>query len=698
MNALARFVAERGQLAWAIVLGMALLAGSLAAILVEQRQHQERYSLLETDVERLSIEIMAQTLNGNVMGALGLVGMIDREIKRESRGELTGKAVGERVVAGKSKAVTVSDINIATMESLGRSFDTEGAFLVTAEGLIGSAWYSNGKPSFGSNVRFRPYYQMALQGVQNVYAAVGTGQGERMLYFSAPVYAENTNATDVIGAVVARVGLHKVDHLLRENADVALLLSPQKLVFASSRPDWVAMIAGQASPEQLKAIREIRQFGDLFDSKAPISLPIDAIPGLRDLNGKPYALTTAKVDWHDPLGDWTLVMMEDLSRSVPVSARWYIGLVVAALILVMGGLLLRMWQGQHAQFLASDEVARYAHVRQQEGERKAQLAAAGVQMQQAQSLESLLHAYFVSARELVGALQGACYGVDPAVRGQLALVASYACKQALPETLAFGEGLLGQCAVDRRVIVVETDTEHFADIRSGLGEAAPAAMLLAPVQRNEVLLGVIEIALLRKPSAGDREQFDALTSLLAMNIEIVRRSQDTERQLSEIRVADRLQTERLSFQQTLVDTIPYPVFFKDADARFVGFNRAYEDTFGVRREDLIGKRVLDLEYLPEGDRIAYQAEDEATIASAGKVRHEMKIPFADGKIHDTLYFVSGFRQEDGRPGGLVGTFIDISELRQAEEELQRLRREHGAGLDQAAAGVQSGGIAPGDHS
>jgi two-component system sensor histidine kinase/response regulator len=30
--------------------------------------------------------------------------------------------------------------------------------------------------------------------------------------------------------------------------------------------------------------------------------------------------------------------------------------------------------------------------------------------------------------------------------------------------------------------------------------------------------------------------------------------------------------------------------------------------------DLIGKRVLDLEYLPEADRLSYQAEDEATIA------------------------------------------------------------------------------------
>ncbi|MBF0613653.1 MAG: PAS domain S-box protein [Magnetococcales bacterium] len=126
-----------------------------------------------------------------------------------------------------------------------------------------------------------------------------------------------------------------------------------------------------------------------------------------------------------------------------------------------------------------------------------------------------------------------------------------------------------------------------------------------------------------------------------------------------------------AFQQALIDTIPYPVFYKGADTRFLGFNRAYEETFAVHRQDLIGKRVLDLEYLPEADRIAYQNEDEMVIHQATSVQREMPIPFADGKMHDTLYFVSGFRRADGTPGGLVGTFIDVSD-RKKVEDLERL--------------------------
>jgi signal transduction histidine kinase/DNA-binding response OmpR family regulator/HPt (histidine-containing phosphotransfer) domain-containing protein len=61
------------------------------------------------------------------------------------------------------------------------------------------------------------------------------------------------------------------------------------------------------------------------------------------------------------------------------------------------------------------------------------------------------------------------------------------------------------------------------------------------------------------------------------------------------------------------------------------------------------------------------------IADASSVEKEMSIPFADGKMHDTLYYVSGFRKADGSPGGLVGTFVDVSD-RKKVEEIERFNR------------------------
>lgn len=133
--------------------------------------------------------------------------------------------------------------------------------------------------------------------------------------------------------------------------------------------------------------------------------------------------------------------------------------------------------------------------------------------------------------------------------------------------------------------------------------------------------------------------------------------------------------DQLKFTSVLIDIIPYPIFYKGADTRFIGFNKAYEDIFKIKRADLIGKRVLDLEYLPTEDRINYQKEDEDVIQNSSELQKEMPIPFADGKIHDTLYWIKGFKKNDDTPGGLIGTFIDISSQKEIERLLKDVQSE-----------------------
>ncbi|HEX8986685.1 MAG TPA: PAS domain S-box protein [Rhodocyclaceae bacterium] len=133
--------------------------------------------------------------------------------------------------------------------------------------------------------------------------------------------------------------------------------------------------------------------------------------------------------------------------------------------------------------------------------------------------------------------------------------------------------------------------------------------------------------------------------------------------------------------QALLNTIPNPIFYKGPDTRFLGCNRAYEEAFGISRHQFIGRRVLDLDYLPEADRLAYQAEDEGVIASAGCVAREVRMRLADGDEHDTLYSVTGFRNPDGTPGGLVGLIVDITPLKRAEREAHQAR----AAAESAAA-------------
>ena len=125
---------------------------------------------------------------------------------------------------------------------------------------------------------------------------------------------------------------------------------------------------------------------------------------------------------------------------------------------------------------------------------------------------------------------------------------------------------------------------------------------------------------------------------------------------------------QITLMQALIDTIPNPIFYKDAFTCFLGCNLAYESVFAVSRQSFIGKRVLDLDYLPETERLAYQAEDEAVVAAGSRVSREVDMVFADAETHHTLYSVTGFRNPDGTPGGLVGVIVDITPLKVAERQ------------------------------
>jgi len=128
---------------------------------------------------------------------------------------------------------------------------------------------------------------------------------------------------------------------------------------------------------------------------------------------------------------------------------------------------------------------------------------------------------------------------------------------------------------------------------------------------------------------------------------------------------------RVSFQKALIDTIPYPIFIKDADARFVGCNRAYEQAFATTSQYLEGKTVVDLHYIDPAAAAHFHKEDVEVIRDRSRRTYELPITFADGKTHVTLYSVDGFCHADGCSGGLIGLLVDITDRKAAEEELRR---------------------------
>jgi two-component system sensor histidine kinase/response regulator len=130
--------------------------------------------------------------------------------------------------------------------------------------------------------------------------------------------------------------------------------------------------------------------------------------------------------------------------------------------------------------------------------------------------------------------------------------------------------------------------------------------------------------------------------------------------------------DKVEFQERLMDAIPTPLFVKDAEGRTEGMNRAYEDAYGVQRADWIGKSLLEAEGAAENEaQRALHLQEQMRIITTGERVHSVReTRWTDGFIHHELYWGQGIRKADGKPAGMVGVILDVSNTVYANIELQ----------------------------
>ncbi|TLM62362.1 MAG: PAS domain S-box protein [Deltaproteobacteria bacterium] len=138
--------------------------------------------------------------------------------------------------------------------------------------------------------------------------------------------------------------------------------------------------------------------------------------------------------------------------------------------------------------------------------------------------------------------------------------------------------------------------------------------------------------------------------------------------------------DQLLFLQNLIDAIPGPIFYKDAAFRYLGCNRTFEEYIGQSREQLIGKTVFDI--APPELAQVYQRADQELWDAGGEQTYEASVRYADGSVHEVVFYKSVFHDAAGQPAGILGVFLDITARKRAEQALQLALAEARAAREQ----------------
>ena len=143
--------------------------------------------------------------------------------------------------------------------------------------------------------------------------------------------------------------------------------------------------------------------------------------------------------------------------------------------------------------------------------------------------------------------------------------------------------------------------------------------------------------------------------------------------------------ERAKFLQKLIDTIPGPIFYKDVNGVYKGFNEFFcKEILGIPCEKAINHTLVELaEQIPPELAEIYHEHDMELIKKRGKQVYETKVRCADGKDKEFRFYKATYNDRDGNVAGLIGSMLDISDLKAKEKELREEKEKTGECLDAA---------------
>jgi len=141
------------------------------------------------------------------------------------------------------------------------------------------------------------------------------------------------------------------------------------------------------------------------------------------------------------------------------------------------------------------------------------------------------------------------------------------------------------------------------------------------------------------------------------------------------------------FLQTVMDTIPNPLFYKDGRGHFRHVNNAFEQLLGHGRREVLGRTPSDL--VPPEVAADWMERSEALLAGggAGVHRFDTWVRTRGGARRDVVVQEGLVADSSGKHLGLVGVLTDVTELKRIENDLREAWATYRNIFDNAVDGI-----------
>jgi two-component system, sensor histidine kinase and response regulator len=286
--------------------------------------------------------------------------------------------------------------------------------------------------------------------------------------------------------------------------------------------------------------------------------------------------------------------------------------------------------------------------------------------------------------------------------GRLRRIAAYGLAEAAAsaESFRLGEGLVGQCAQERKPIMLSQLPPDYLRVASGLGGAAPAQAVASPLLSKDNLLGVLELATFRSFNSQEQALLAELLPVVAMSLEILQRNLRTQELLGQTQEQARAleeQTEELTQSQEellaqqrelttqreqlkvseersrlILESSAEGIFGTDTEGRITFVNPAVCRMLGFSAKELIGQPSHAAFHHHRPDGSEYPKEDCPMFAAykhgkASRIDDEF-LWRKDGSGLPVEYGATPMLK-DGEIVGAVISFTDITLRKQQEAEV-----------------------------